>query len=257
MKKRRFFSFALSALLALLCLAPFVYVLLRGARNDAGAWTTQNYYKVFLAEPGYLIRFWKSLGIAACITLGQLIVSILAGFGFAKYKFPGKNVLYFLLMALMLMPLQVTLVPNYIVLQKMELLNTYHALILPAIFVPLGIFLLTQTFKAVPNEVLDAARLDGCSTLGILAKVAIPMNKGGVACTLLLPFLDGWNMVEQPMVFLENFRDYPVSVALATVSPGTFGVQLACCALVMIPPILLFLVFDRELVEGITMGEMK
>ena len=173
-----------------------------------------------------------------------------------KYR-TGKNVLFFLLMVLMIMPLQVTLVPNYIMLDRLGLLDTYYALVLPMIFVPLGTFLMTQTFRAVPQEVLDAGKVDGCNDLGALIKIAVPMGKGGIACTLLLSFLDGWNMVEQPMVYLEDFGRYPISVALASVPPENPTVQLVCCILVALPPLFLFAYFNRELVEGIALGGEK
>ena len=248
---------ALAALLLIVCVVPFGYILIRALFAEDGSFTLLNYYSVFLGNPLYLRRFFRSLALAGCIAVGQTVFSVLAGFGFAKYRFPGKNIMFTLLMALMIMPLQVTLVPNYMVLDAVGLRNTYLSLALPAIFVPLGTFLMTQTFRAVPHEVLDAAKLDGCNDLGALLKIAAPMGKGGIACTLLLSFLDGWNMVEQPLVLLDHFTSYPISVALATVQTGSLGVQLACCVLVMIPPLLLFTLFHRELVEGIALGGDK
>lgn len=150
--------------------------------------------------------------------------------------------------------LQVTLVPNYIMLDKLGLLDTYYALVLPMIFVPLGTFIMTQSFQAVPNEIIEAARLDGCGTLKLICRIAVPMNRAGLICTLLLSFLDGWNMVEQPMVYLEDFGRYPISVALASVPPENPTVQLVCCILVALPPLFLFAYFNRELVEGIALG---
>lgn len=257
MKKKNIFSGAVSLVLVFLCLAPFAYILFQGLLSDDGSLTAGYYYKVFLASPQYLFRFWKSLALSLVIAAGQVLASTLAGYGFAKCRFPGKNAMFFLLMALMIMPLQVTLVPNYMVLDKMGLLNTYYALALPAIFVPLGTFIMTQSFKAVPNEIIDAARLDGCGTLQVLWRIAIPMNKSGLVCTLLLSFLDGWNMVEQPMIYLKEFADYPISVALASVATENPTVQLVCCVLVMLPPVFLFAYFNQELVEGITLGREK
>lgn len=257
MKKKNLFTGAISLVLVFLCLAPFSYILFRGILDDDGTLTVAYYYKVFLASPRYWYRYWKSLALSLIIAFGQLLASTLAGYGFAKHRFPGKNAMFFMLMALMIMPLQVTLVPNYIVLDKMGLLNTYYALALPMIFVPLGTFIMTQSFKAVPNEIIDAAKLDGCGTLGCLWRIAIPMNKSGLVCTLLLSFLDGWNMVEQPIVYLKRFADYPLSVALASVSPADPTVQLVCCVLVMVPPLFLFAYFNQELVEGITLGREK
>lgn len=257
MKKRISLSAAVSVVLVFICVAPFSYVFLRSLLNAQGQLTVEYYYEAFLSTSVYLHRFWRSLGLMLCIAAGQLIVSTLAGYGFAKCRFPGKNVLFFLLMILMIMPLQVTLVPNYIVLDEMGLLNTYYALALPMIFVPLGTFIMTQSFRAVHNDVIDAARLDGCGTLGTLCRVALPMNKSGLVCVTLLSILDGWNMVEQPIVYLKDFEDYPISVALAITSSSDSVVKLVCCMLVILPPLFLFLYFNRELVEGIAMGGEK
>lgn len=258
-KKERISPLVLLAAAAMgaVCVVPFGYVLLRACIGEDGGATALNFYKVFLAEPYYLLRFFRSLALALVVAVGNLAVSTLAGFGFAKFRFPGKNAMFFFLMVLMILPLQVTLVPNYQVLNAMGLLNTYAALALPAIFTALSTFILTQTFRAVPGELLDAARLDGCGTWGLLLRVAVPMNKGGMACALLLSFLDGWNMVEQPIIYLNSVEDYPIAVALSMVQSGSVGVQLAACALVMIPPVLLFAVYHRELTEGISLGRDK
>ena len=173
----------------MICVLPFCYVFIRSFWTNSGI-TFQSYYDVFLGSPQYLFRFWKSLGMSACIAAGQLVVSILAGYGFAKYKFPGRAILFFLLMILMTLPVQVTLVPNFITLSNLGLLDSYAALILPSIFVPLGTFILTQSFKSISESVLDAAMLDGCGVSRILLLVAMPMNKSGIVCVLLLSFLD-------------------------------------------------------------------
>lgn len=257
MKKHRIFASCVSVLLTLVCVVPFLYVFAKSFFSAADGFTLEHYYNVFLAESQFLMRFWRSLFLSLCIAAGQLVVSVLAGYGFAKHRFPGKNVLFFLLMAMMILPLQVTLVPNYITLDKMGLLDTYYALALPMIFVPLGTFIMTQSFRTIPNELIAAARLDGCGTLVILTRIAIPMNKSALVCTALLSFLDGWNMVEQPIVYLDDFVKYPISVALASVPPEDPTVQLVCCILVALPPLLLFAYFRQELSAGISIGGGK
>ena len=247
---------AFAFVLIVLCIAPFAYVLLRSFWTDGGI-TFQSYYDVFLGSPQYLFRFWKSLGLAVCIAFGQLFISILAGYGFAKYKFPGRNALFLLLMILMTLPVQVMLIPNYLMLSYMNLLDTYAALILPSVFIPLGTFILTQSFKSISESVIDAAMLDGCGVPRILTLVAVPMNKSGIICVFLLSFLDAWNMVEQPIAYLKSFDQYPISVALAYAPPTDTTVHLVCCILVVLPALFLFTLFNRELVEGIVLAEVK
>ena len=118
-KRPAYFSSFAAVLLTALSVIPFLYVFAKSLLSAQNGFTLSYYYQVFLAQEQYLLRFWKSLGLCLCITAGQVVVSTLAGYGFAKYRFPGKNVLFFLLMVLMIMPLQVTLVPNYIMLDKL------------------------------------------------------------------------------------------------------------------------------------------
>lgn len=251
MKRTHRLSMLLSAFLVLVCVAPFVYIFLMSLQDTGGKFTLDAYYRVFLSSPRYLLRFWKSLLLCLCIAAGQMVVSALAGYGFAKCRFPGRNMLFFCLLILMILPLQVTLIPNYIMLDDMKLLDTYYALALPSIFLPLGTFIMAQSFKTVPNDVIEAARLDGCGTLGVLTRIALPLSKSGLVCTMLLSVLDGWNMVEQPTVYIKSFERYPIAVALASVRPSEAAVQMVCCVLVTLPPMALFAMFMKELVEGI------
>lgn len=247
---------AFALVLVLVSLGPFCYVVYCSFFSE-GKFSFQPYYQVFWGQSQYLIRFWKSLLISLCAAAGHLTVSVLAGFGFARYHFPGRNIIFFLLTILMTLPIQVTLVPNYITLSRLGLLDTYAALILPQIFLPLGTFILRQSFLSIPDSVIDAAMLDGCGTFQVLRRIAMPMNLSGMVCAFLLSFLDAWNMVEQPIAYLKDMNRYPISVALVYVSPTDTAVQLACCILVAMPCLFLFLFFNRELVEGITLAEVK
>ena len=143
----------------------------------------------------------------------------------------------------MVLPLQVTLVPNYIILDWMHLLGTTQALILPSIFIPLGTFLMRQSFQAVSEEVIEAACLDGCGVFRVLFQIAVPMCKGAVVCVGLLSFLNAWNMVEQPITYLKSFE--------------SIMQQFVCCLLVLLPPLFLFSCFHKEMVDGIVLGEEK
>lgn len=217
----------------------------------------ESYYQVFLRRPEYLMKFWLSLLLCGCIIAGQVVVSCMGGFAFAKYRFRGRKILFFILILLMLMPVQVTLVPNYIVLDRLGLLDTYFALILPMVFAPFGTFLMAQIFKSIPDELLEAAQLDGASTAEVLIKVAVPAGKGGVISLILLELVDAWNMVEQPVVFLKDSSKYPLSVFLASVNESNFPLSFACGVLAALPVILLFLFFNEELIEGIEFSGIK
>lgn len=242
--------YALTTFLLIVCITPFLLILSCSLDDTA-------VYQVYIASPAYLLRFWRSLALTLAIACGQTLISILAGYGFAKYDYPGKSTLSFAMLLMMVLPVQVTLVPGYITLKQLSLLDTYWALALPFIFVPLGTFLLTRSFQAVPDELIGAAQLDGCSTLGAIFRVAVPAARSGVVSVFILSFLDCWNMVEQPIAYVENTAMYPLSVYLALTSEAATKVRLVCCVLTAIPPLLLFLSFSREINEGISLGGMK
>ena len=251
----RVFSAAATALLLLAILVPFFQVLQGALFPQGTGFSLEAVYKVFLATPEYLLVFWRTIALCALMVGGQVVLSVLAGLGFAKYDFPGKKLWFFLLLVVMVLPLQVTLVPNFRILGTVNLLDTQWALVLPALFAPLGTFLMTQSFRAVPDEILEAAQLDGASTFTILWRILVPCGKNSLACVIVLTFLEAWNMVEQPMAYLKKPTQYPLSVSLATTGARDPAVQLACCLLALLPLLLLFLGLHKELVQGIALQE--
>ena len=255
MKRKKLIGSCISLILIFICFAPYVYIFIKSFLQENGNFTLQYYYDAFLATSQFLLQFWRSLLYGLVIVIGQILVSIFAGYGFAKCHFRGKNAMFLVLMIFMIMPVQVTLVPNYMLMQDLNLLNTFYAIALPAIFVPLGTFIITQSFRSISNDVMDASRLDGCSLFQTIFRIAVPMSKSSVICVILLSFLDSWNMVEQPIVLLNDFRKYPLAVALASVQTEEPTVQLVCCLLVILPPLFLFSFFHRELLEGIAIGK--
>ena len=211
--------------------------------------TLKGYYSVFLGSPDFLMKFWHSVLIVVPIVVGQVIVSSPAAYAFAKLKFPFKNVLFFIIIVMMLVPYQVTLVPNYIILKKMGLLGSYAAIILPGIFSAFGVFLLTQMMKSIPSEQIEAAKLDGANYFKIFLNIILPQCKGGIATLIILSFVDYWNMVEQPMIFLESSNQYPLSIFLSKINYGEIGIAFVCGVIYMMPAILLFLRGEKHLVE--------
>ena len=208
------------------------------------------YYEVFFATPDYLVKFWVSLLLSVGAILGQMVISCMGGFAFAFYDFPGKKLFYGLLCLFMLIPLQVTLLPNYLLLDQLGALNTYWALLLPLAFAPLGTFLLTQIFRSVPADILHAARLDGAGTFHVLGKVLLPCSKGGGATLIVLTLIESWNMVEQPLVYLQDVGSYPLSVFLASRYMENLPFQFVCSVLSLLPLALCFLYFGEDLLQS-------
>ena len=219
--------------------------------------TLNNYYNVFISTPAYLVKFWISMFITLTITAGQLAVSCLAGYGFAKFRFPLKNVFFYLLVILMMMPFQVSLVPNYIMLSKMGLIGSYASVIIPGIFAPFGIFLLKQVYSSIPDSMIEAAKIDGANHLQILLRIIIPYAKTGIAALFILCFIDNWNMVEQPLIFLKDSYKYPLSVFLSIINNYRLDIAFVCSVLAMLPVAIVFLYLKESLVYGIENANLK
>ncbi len=213
------------------------------------------YKSVLILNSDYLLKFWNSVILTVPITLFQLIIAILTSYGFSRYPGKIKGLIFFTYIILMLMPYQVTLVPNYLVADKFGLLNTRWSIILPAIFSPFSIFLLTKVMRRVPVSYVEAAKLDGASELQILTKIYLPLCKGAIISVAMLVFIDYWNMVEQPLIMLitdDAKAMQPLSVFLSQINTSDVGLAFAVGVVYMIPTILMFLYGEDYLVEGIT-----
>lgn len=221
------------------------------------SFSVNGYLEVFLYTPAYLMKFWKSMLLSTVILAGQLVISCLGGYGFAKFNFKGKNVIFFFVIILMMMPLQVTLVPNYIVFERLGLIGSYASVILPGVFSTFGVFLLTQFFSSIPNSIIEAAKLDGANQIQLLCKIIVPYAKSGVASLCILNFIDTWNMVEQPLIFLKDSTKYPLSVFLANVSRENLSISFVCGILAILPVLLLFLYLKDSLISGIENTNLK
>lgn len=214
------------------------------------SFSLMGYYEVFFATPDYLVKFWLSLLLAVGAVVGQVVISCMGEFAFAFYDFPGKRLLFGLLCFFMLVPLQVTLLPNYLLLDAFGLLNTYWALLLPLAFAPLGTFLLTQIFRSVPADILQAARLDGAGTLQVMVKVLLPCGKSGVSTLIILTLIESWNMVEQPLIYLKDVGSYPLSVFLASRYTENLPLQFVCCVLSLLPLALCFFYCGGDVLDS-------
>ena len=259
-------KYILLSLIVLLFLLPMLYMLANSVMQSSEiveAYTTsqdhyaqfkmipdkfslEQYYQAFLRRPTFLKLFWNSLLITVPVTAIQSIISIFAAFAFAKLRFPLRNALFFLFIILLLLPSWVTLVPNYIMIDGMGLLDTLASLILPSAFTAFGVCLLRQYMRYVPDETIEAAKIDGASYLKILFRIVVPQVKGGIASMMILTFIDSWNMVEQVIIYITDREKYPLSVALSEYSGSDPGIIFACGVIFMIPPLLLYLYHSRE-----------
>lgn len=219
--------------------------------------TLKQYYTVLFRKPNFLVMFWNSVILVLPIVIGQVVISTPAAYAFAKIRFPLRDQMFYLIIVLMLMPYQVTIVPNYIILKKIGLLGSRTAVILPGVFSALGVFLLRQFMRSIPDEQCDAAKIDGASYFGVFSKIILPQCKSGVISLAMLSFVDSWNMVEQPLIFLENGNMHPLSIFLSNINYSELGVAFACGVIFMVPAILLFLNCEKDLLKGIQHLEIK
>lgn len=209
------------------------------------------YYTVLFKSPDYLLKFWNSVILVVPIVIFQLAVAAFASYGFARLKGRLKEILFFVYVIVMMMPYQVTLVPNYLVSDALGILNTRWAIILPAVFTPYSVFILTKVMRRIPVSLIEAAKLDGASELQIFRYIALPLCKSVIYSVIILVFIDYWNMVEQPLILLSDENLYPLSVFLSRINSGEIGLAFAVATIYMIPTLLMFLYGEDYLVEGI------
>lgn len=210
------------------------------------------YFTVLLKSPDFLYKFWNSVILVAPIVLAQLAVASVAAYGFTRWRGKIRDTIFFAYVILMLMPYQVTLVPNYLVAEWTHLLNTRWAIILPGIFAPFSVFLLTKFMRRIPVSLIEAAKLDGAGDWKIFTRICLPMCRSALYSIVILVFIDYWNMVEQPIVLLSDAEKQPLSVFLSQINSGEVGLAFAVATIYMVPTLLLFLHGEDYLVEGIT-----
>lgn len=210
------------------------------------------YITVLFKSPEYLLKFWNSVILVGPIVIFQLTVASLASYGFARYRGRLREIIFFAYIILMLMPYQVTLVPNYLVSDWLNLLDTYWAIWLPGIFSPFAVFLLTKFMRRIPTSMIEAAQIDGAGEWQIFRKICLPLCKGATCSAAILVFIDYWNMVEQPLILLSDAEKHPLSVFLSKINAGEIGLAFAVATIYMVPSLLIFLYGEEYLVDGIT-----
>ncbi len=210
------------------------------------------YSTVLIKSPAYLLKFWNSVILVLPIVVFQIAIAALAAYGFTRYRGPIREAIFFFYVILMLMPYQVTLVPNYLVSKWLGLYDTRWAIVLPGVFAPFSVFLLTKFMRRIPASLIEAAKLDGAGEWQIFTRICLPQCRSALYSIALLVFIDYWNMVEQPIILLTDAEKHPLSVFLSRINSGEIGLAFAAATIYMVPTLLLFLHGEEYLVEGIT-----
>ena len=219
----------------------------------------QNYVLAWNAAP-FGRYFFNSFFMAITTTIGEVITTILAAYAFAKMKFFGKNKVFGILLATMMIPGQMLLLPNYVTIARLGWLDKYQALIIPWLVSVFGIFLLRQFFRGIPDELLDAAKIDGCSRLRFLFTIAVPLSKPAIFTVALFKFLGSWNSFTWVLIMTNsvNMRTVPVGLRVFSSEIGTAYEQLmAASVLAIIPVLVLFFFTQKQFIQGVARTGIK
>lgn len=219
--------------------------------------TLQPLAELLLDTPQFFAMFWNGCKLALPQALGQVAVGAPAAWAFSRLRFKGRRALFGLYTVLMLMPFQVTMVPNYIVLDRLGLMDTLWAVILPGVFSAFPVFIMAKSFDAVPMALLEAAALDGAGPWQTFFRVGLPLGLPGILAAAVLGLLEGWNAIEQPMVFLKSPSNWPLSLYLPSIQTGDLGLAMAASLLMLAPALFLFLFGQKYLELGIQTSGIK
>ena len=283
MKKKRYFSrgvmFLLCLIFAVLFLLPTVLTITNSFMSEAelksnygvifsnlqGGYVSKQvnlkfipdkvsfsqYATGLLKSPEYLLKYWNSILLVVPIVFLQVGIASVAAYSFTRWRGKIRSSIFFFYVILMLMPYQVTLVPNFLVSKWLGIYNTRWAIILPGIFAPFSVFLLTKFMRRIPYSLIESAKVDGAGEWQIFTRICLPQCRSALYSIAILVFIDYWNMVEQPLILLEDAEAQPLSVFLSNINAGEIGLAFAMATLYMIPSLLLFLHGEEYLVEGI------
>ena len=219
--------------------------------------TLRSYVEVFFDKPEFFVMFWNSIKITGGVLAGQLLVGAPAAWAFAKYQFACRKLLFAVYIIFMMLPFQVLMLPEYLVLNQLRLIDTLWAVILPGAFSTFPVFILYNFFRRTPDSLLEAARLDGASEWQVFFYIGIPAGMPGILASLLLQFLEIWNLIEQPLTFFEKKTLWPLSLYLPTISLENAGAALAASIIALIPSMLVFFAGQNHLKQGIAATAVK
>ena len=255
----------------MLMVGPFLWMVLGSIKPESDflqnpptllptAATTNNYTRLFdqLDFPRF---FFNSSVIALAVTVGNLLFCPMLGYALAKLRWRGKRLIMGLVLATLMVPAGITLIPNFILMSNLGLVNTYPGLILPFLAGPFGVFLMRQFMLGVPNELLEAARIDGAHEFRIYWSVVMPIATPVLATLGILTFLGNWNSFLYPLVMAQEPQMYTLPVALATFATGQYqadhGMLMAGSVILVVPVLIVFILFQRWITEGIATTGLK
>jgi ABC-type glycerol-3-phosphate transport system permease component len=276
MPKKKFslgtlFIIVFGAVVLFIILMPYVWMLSLSFKRTAEIirapgkifpvrWTYANYVTVFTRAP-FFYWFRNSVVVTVSLTFIVLFTSSIAGFVFAKYKFPGRTALFWIVLGSMMVPFQTTMIPNFLIVNAVGLYNTLLALIVPMMMSGFGIFLCRQFCENIPDSLWEAALIDGATDLSIYLRIMVPLLRPCLAALGIFTFLASWNEFLQALIMLESVRNMTLPIALSYFTNGAHNVDIGACmaaaALIMTPVTIVFLVFQKHFIKGAAISGLK
>lgn len=219
--------------------------------------TLRSHVELWLDSPGFFVMFWNSVKLTGGILAGQMLTGIPAAWGFARFSFPFRRGLFFVYIVLMMMPFQVLMLSNYLVLDGLSLLDSQLGIILPAAFSTFPVFVMYRFFRGIPEAVIESARLDGAGNMRIFLTMGLPLGSAGIVSAGVLSFLECWNLIEQPLAFLKDKSLWPLSLFLPQIGLEEAGMAFGASVIALIPAFLVFLAGKDYLEQGIAAVAVK
>ncbi|MCL4559217.1 MAG: carbohydrate ABC transporter permease [Chloroflexi bacterium] len=226
-------------------------------------WNWQNFLDAFTYQP-FALHYINSLYIAVLVTLGTLFFSSMAGYAFARIPFWGSASIFLLLLSALMMPPEVTIVPNFILMQTFKLINTHVPLIIIPIFGANGVmstFMMRQFFLNIPKEIEEAARMDGLNRFGIYWRVVLPMAKPALAAVAILTFLFSWNNFLDPLIYLNDIKLFTLPLSLRNFTDAygqpQWNIQLAATVMSVLPVLIFYIIAQKQVMESFTSSGLK
>lgn len=219
--------------------------------------TVQPLVQLLMDTPEFFIMFWNTCKLVFPQLLGQVLVGAPAAWAFSKFKFPCRKLLFSLYIILMLMPFQVTMVTSYLVNSQLGIINTIWAIVLPGVFSTFPVFIMARGFDMVPGVLLESAALDGANAVQTFFRIGVALGKPGILAALVLSFLEAWNAIEQPLVFLKDQTLWPLSLLLSDIATQNLGLAMGASLVMLLPAVLIFSFGQKYLELGIQASGIK
>ena len=265
-----YLAFAFLMICAVIMLFPFVWMIFSSFKTAAdvysyppkwlpSVWNGDNYVKVFEMIP-FLRYYWNSIYTTVVMTGLQIMISVLAGYALVHLRWPGQALMATVMRSSMFVPMVVTMIPMYLLVSSLNMVDTYAGIILPQISTAFTTFLVMSYFASIPQDMIDAAKLDGCGPFRVMTRVVIPNTKGAIATAALFSFLGNWKSYTWPLIITNDkmYRTLPIGLKyLQQESSSEYQVMMAAAVMTILPVLIIFIFFEKQLVRSITLTGMK